>query len=218
MLDYDFDRVDRIGMPEAILCDSKAPQHVERIIAELADADRGPVLLTRLAEDRVVALPESLVSRLDYDVESRTAFLNGRMPPREGSVVIVSAGTSDIRVAREAARTLDFLGIEVECITDVGVAGIHRLFNRLDRIREADVVIAVAGMDAALASVLGGLVAQPVIGVPTSTGYGAAHDGQTALNAMLASCAQGVVVTNIDNGFGAACAASRILPPTKVAP
>lgn len=211
ILRYDDERLQRIGMPEAVLCDSKEPHHLIAIIKELAAAHLSPVLFTRLDADRLRALPRDLAELLDYDAESRTAVLHGPMPPRPGLVTLVSAGTSDLGVAREAERTLHFLGIATQSIADVGVAGLHRLLGRIEELRQADVIIAVAGMDAALASVVGGLVSQPVIGVPTSTGYGAAHQGVTALNAMLTSCAQGVVVTNIDNGFGAACAASRIL-------
>jgi NCAIR mutase (PurE)-related protein len=137
--------------------------------------------------------------------------MHGYLPPRDGSVAVVTAGTSDIPVAAEACRTLEFLGVKATCIVDVGVAGLWRLLERVDEITTCDVVIVVAGMDAALASVVGGLTGQPVIAVPTSTGYGAAADGDTALHAMLTSCAQGITVTNIDNGFGAACAANRIL-------
>jgi NCAIR mutase (PurE)-related protein len=148
---------------------------------------------------------------LDYDPASGTATLHGRMPHRAGTVTVLTAGTSDLHVADEARRTCEFLGITARCIADVGVAGLWRLTERLDEITASDVVIVVAGMDGALASVVGGLVGQPVIAVPTSTGYGVSRGGETALHAMLASCAQGVTVTNIDNGFGAACAASRIL-------
>ncbi len=128
-----------------------------------------------------------------------------------GKVAIVAAGTSDARVAREAQRTLRHAGVDAEAIADVGVAGLWRLMARIEEIRRFPIVIAVAGMDAALASVLGGLAPGALIAVPTSVGYGAAEGGRTALNAMLASCAPGVVVCNIDNGYGAACAALRIL-------
>jgi len=124
---------------------------------------------------------------------------------------VVAAGTSDASVAREAARTLTYYGESPAEITDVGVAGLWRLLERIEEIRTMKVVIAVAGMDAALPTVIGGLVAAPVIGVPTSVGYGASENGQTALKAMLASCSPGLTVTNIDNGYGAACAALRIL-------
>jgi NCAIR mutase (PurE)-related protein len=148
---------------------------------------------------------------LDFDAMSGTAFLNGTMPRRDARVGIVAAGTSDRSVALEAQRTLQFLGIDATLYIDVGVAGLWRLLDRLEDLRREAALIVVAGMDAALASVVGGLVACPIIGVPTSTGYGAARGGDTALAAMLASCAQGVLVTNIDNGFGAACGAARIM-------
>ena len=203
---YDHDRTHRIGMPEAVLCQGKSEEQLRTIVDELRG--RAPVLFTRLTAARNAALGEP---GLDYDPESRTAYLNGVLPARAGAVTVVTAGTSDLPVAGEAARTLRHLGYDPLVIGDVGVAGLWRLQERIDEIAAADVVIVVAGMDAALASVVGGLVAPPVIAVPTSTGYGVARGGETALHAMLASCAQGVAVVNIDNGFGAACAAARIL-------
>jgi NCAIR mutase (PurE)-related protein len=170
-----------------------------------------PALFTRMSSDQLVVVERAANAEVDFDAESGTGFLHGTLPPRTGSVAVVTAGTSDLRVAREASRTLEFLGITCGCVADVGVAGLWRLQARIGEIRTADVVIVVAGMDAALASVVGGLVDAPVIGVPTSTGYGAARGGETALHSMLCSCAQGVVVVNIDNGFGAGCAAARIL-------
>ena len=151
--------------------------------------------------------------QLDYDPVSQTAFFQHIASNRMGEkrVVIVTGGTSDAGPAREALRTLAFNDTPATIIFDVGVAGLWRLMERLDEIRQHDVIIAVAGMDAALVSVLGGLVAQPLIAVPTSTGYGAARNGETALAASLASCAPGITVCNIDNGYGAACAALRIL-------
>ena len=205
---HDDRRLARIGMPEAVLCEPKSVEQVTRIAAELA-ATGEPHLLTRLRDDQLEALDPAL--DLDDDRASRTAFLNGTMPSRPGHVAVVAAGTSDAPVAGEAARTLRFSGVAVTSITDVGVAGLWRLEERLEEIRAADVVLAVAGMDAAMVSVLGGLVAAPVIGVPTSVGYGVAAGGDTALRSALASCAQGVAVVNVDNGFGAACAAVRVL-------
>lgn len=198
-------------MPEAVLCEPKSVDQVRSIAIELADTTTEPRLFTRLTDAQLAALPMEVVERLDDDRLSRTAILNGVLRDRDGSVAVVAAGTSDASVAAEASRTLDFSGISNQLIVDVGVAGLWRLEARLDEIRAADIVIAVAGMDAALVSVLGGLVAAPVIGVPTSVGYGVAAGGSTALNSALASCAQGVSVVNIDNGFGAACAAVRML-------
>ena len=211
MHQHDHERLARVGMPEAVLCGTKSIEQVRSIAIELAESTTEPRLLTRLGDEQRAALPASVTDRLDDDRLSRTAILNGTLPSRPGSVAVVAAGTSDASVAAEAARTLHFSGVQHELIVDVGVAGIWRLEARLDEIREADIVIAVAGMDAALVSVLGGLVAAPVVAVPTSVGYGVAAGGTTALNSALASCAQGVTVVNIDNGFGAACAAVRML-------
>lgn len=207
---HDSQRMGRLGMPEAIFCEGKGVAALDTILAELAQAP-APVLLTRLSPDMFAGLDPVFTARLDYAPQSGTAFLNGTMPRRAGSVAVVTAGTSDLKVAGEAARTLAFSGLDCTLIADVGVAGIHRLFDRIEEIRRHQIVIVVAGWDAALASVMGGLVGQPVIAVPSSVGYGVAQGGQTALHSMLASCGQGVLVTNIDNGFGAACGAIRIL-------
>lgn len=208
---YDYDRTERIGMPEAVLCESKDDKSLERLLVELRNKSADPVLLTRLYPPQFSAISPAITAGLDYDAVSGTAYLNGVMAPRPGRVAVVCAGTSDLSVATEAVRTLHFMGVQQGLFCDVGVAGLHRLLERIDDIRHYDVIVAVAGMDAALASVIGGLAGSPIIAVPTSVGYGVATGGQTALHAMLASCAQGVAVTNIDNGFGAACAAVRIL-------
>ena len=208
---YDYDRSVRLGMPEAVYCEAKDAASLNGILAELAARPDYPVLLTRLTQAKFAELDPALAALLDHDPLSATAILHGCRPPKPGRVAVVCAGTSDVRVAQEALRTLTFSGFASELIADVGVAGIHRLLDRIDHIRSFDVVIVVAGMDAALASVMGGLVGQPVIAVPTSVGYGVASGGTTALHAMLASCGQGVTVTNIDNGFGGACGAIRIL-------
>ena len=208
---YDYDRLKRLGMPEAIFCQGKDIASLSMIVHELKNRADHPVLLTRLSHTQYETLDVTLSSALDYDPVSCTAILNGRMPPRPGHVAIVTAGTADLSVAREAERTLTFTGVACKLIVDVGVAGIWRLLDRIDDIRSHDVVIAVAGMDAAMASVVAGLVGKCIIGVPTSVGYGVAAGGSTALHAMLARCGQGVLVTNIDNGFGAACGAIRIL-------
>jgi len=208
---HDEERLSRLGMPEAIFCEGKDAIALRAIVAELSTKPAAPVLFTRLAPERHVQLAEMGCAGLDYDPQGWTATLHGSLPPRAGSVAIVTAGTSDLRVALEAQRTLDFSGLATELIADVGVAGIHRLLARIDHVRSFDIVIVVAGWDAALASVMGGLTGQPVIAVPTSTGYGVAAGGHSALHSMLTSCGQGVVVTNIDNGFGAACGAIRML-------
>lgn len=207
---HDRDRMARVGMPEAVLSDGKSDEDLRDVVAELRSS-KEPALLTRLPVERLVRLGWADEDDLEHDPLSETAFLNGVLAPRPGRVAVVAAGTSDARVAAEAARTLHFSGIASRQFIDVGVAALWRLQERVDALREHDVVIVVAGMDAALASVVGGLVSAPVVAVPTSVGYGVARDGVPALMSMLASCAQGVTVVNIDNGFGAACSAIRIL-------
>ncbi len=211
MVKYDYARRQRLGMPEAVLCGGKDPASLQHIFAELAARPDHPVLFTRLQPEQLAALDEAHRENLDYDALSATAILHGPLPARPGSVAVVTAGTADLAVAHEAARTLYFSGLDHTLVVDVGVAGLWRLTERIDEIARHDVIIVVAGMDAALASVMGGLVGKCVVAVPTSVGYGVAAGGETALNAMLASCGQGIVVTNIDNGFGAACAAVRVL-------
>lgn len=207
---HDGDRPDRIGMPEAVLCEPKTLHQLEVVIGDLIEIG-STTLLTRLSEERLAQLSPEHREALDYDPTSQTATLGGILPGRTGHVAVVAAGTSDLGVAAEAARTLRFSGVDTTSFVDIGVAGLWRLEARLEEIRTSDIVIAVAGMDAALVSVLGGLVAAPIIAVPTSVGYGVATGGSTALHSALASCAQGVTVVNIDNGFGGACAALRIL-------
>ncbi|HWQ40344.1 MAG TPA: nickel pincer cofactor biosynthesis protein LarB [Burkholderiales bacterium] len=207
----DFAREARTGLNEAIFCAGKTVGHIEEILRQV-QARGAHVLLTRLSAEQHALLPEALRARTDYCPISRTGFFGGtHEAAATTSVAVVAAGTSDVHVAREAARTLRYYGEPAVEITDVGVAGLWRLLERVEEIRRMRVVIAVAGMDAALPTVIGGLVSAPVIGVPTSVGYGAAEGGNTALKAMLASCAPGLLVTNIDNGYGAACAALRIL-------
>ncbi len=208
---FDFARADRIGLGEAVFCAGKSLAQIRAILEAAAERDHA-LLLTRLDPDKHTALPAALRDALDYCELSRTALLGPLAPVvSSGQVAIVAAGTSDAPVAREAARTLRHAGIAATLVVDVGVAGLWRLMERIDEIRSHRVVIVVAGMDAALASVLGGLVAGVIIGVPTSVGYGVADGGRTALNAMLASCAPGITVCNIDNGYGAATAALRVL-------
>lgn len=207
----DWEREARTGVAEAVLCEPKTPAQIAAIV-ESAAANGARLLLTRLAAAQHEGLPQALRSRLDFDALSRTAILGGPLPgtPVEGAL-IVAAGTADLGAAREAARTLAFHGHAAPLIADVGVAGLWRLNARLARLREARVVIVVAGMEGALFSVVAGLVAAPVIALPTSVGYGVASGGAAALNAALSSCAPGVMAMNIDNGFGAAAAAIKIL-------
>lgn len=208
---YDFERPKRIGMPEAVLCDGKDSAVLSKLIEELHARPDHPVLLTRLNAIQHRELSATARDSLDYDHLSRTAFLHGCTAAKEGRIAVITAGTSDLGVATEAQRTLEFMGYTPTLFSDVGVAALWRLMENIEKVRAHDVVIVCAGMDAALLPVVGGLVAQPVIGVPTSVGYGVSSGGQSALHSMLGSCAQGMVVMNIDNGFGAACAAVRML-------
>jgi NCAIR mutase (PurE)-related protein len=199
------------GHQEVVLCQGKTPEQCEGICAALADAT-GTFLATR-ADEAVRTRLAARFAAAEVNALGRTVYL-GRNPAPEptgrGTVLIVTAGTSDLPVAEEAAVVARALGNRVDRLTDVGVAGIHRLLRRSDALRQAAVVIVAAGMDGALASVVGGMVSVPVIAVPTSVGYGASFGGLSALLAMLNSCASGVTVVNVDNGFGAAVAASRI--------
>jgi hypothetical protein len=200
----------RQGAPEIILGESKSTDQLLTIVEKMVERGSN-ILVTRLSREKAETLL-ALHPAGGYDVDGRTFTLVQR--PIEivgrGKILVVCAGTSDIPVTREATVTARLLGNEVEEIVDVGVAGIHRLLARTESLREAAVVIVVAGMEGALPSVVGGLVSVPVIAVPTSVGYGAAFGGVAALLGMLNSCASGVTVVNIDNGFGAAFAASRI--------
>jgi NCAIR mutase (PurE)-related protein len=206
----DWEREGRTGIAEAVFCFAKSPAQIAAICAAARGAGRR-LLLTRLEEAAHAALDHDTRAHLDYDPASHTAFLGGPAPLQAAGVGIVAAGTSDMRVAREAARTLAYYGKDSLVIADVGVAGLWRLMERIEEIRQCRIVIAVAGMEGAMFSVLGGLVSAPVIAVPSSAGYGVAHGGHTALHSALASCAPGLVVVNIDNGFGAAVAALKML-------
>lgn len=205
--DLDFARLDshrglRKGFPEVIFCPGKTEEQVVRIV-ERIQAREGRVLAARASQSIADAVRAAFPEAVHY-AAARMVFL-GQPAPRSGrgTVLVVSAGTADIPVAEEAAVTADLLGSPVERLFDVGVAGIHRLFDQRDRLFAANVLIVVAGMEGALTSVVAGLVDRPVIGVPTSIGYGASFGGVSALLTMLNSCAPGVGVMNIDNGFGA---------------
>jgi len=213
--DLSFARIDhhrslRQGHPEVIFCAGKTVAQVVAIAERLAAAD-GAFLGTRATEEMAESL-RGAFERLQWNPLARTVYLPPATGPLAvGTVLVISAGTSDLPVAEEAAVTLEAFGHTAARLCDVGVAGIHRLLSATDRLQAADVAIVVAGMEGALPSVVGGLVGVPVIAVPTSVGYGASFGGLAALLAMLNSCAAGVTVVNIDNGFGAAVAASRIL-------
>lgn len=207
----DFAREDRIGLPEAVFAEGKSVAQIDAIFAA-AKAQGVAMLVTRLDSAKHAALDPVHRNGLDYCATSRTAVFGARCPvPRAGRVAVLCAGTSDVPVAREAIRTLAFQGEAAPLIADVGVAGLWRLTSRIDEIRAFPIVIVAAGMDAALPSVIAGLLSSVVIAVPTSVGYGVATGGGAALNAILASCAPGIVTVNIDNGYGAACAALRFL-------
>ena len=197
-MDYaklDTTRKERTGFAEVVYCARKADEHLLNIYQKLYEED-GEVFGTRASRHQY-ELVKSILPQVVYD-------------PVSGKIAVCTAGTADISVAEEAAQTAEYFGTHVERIYDVGVSGMHRLFSRLDTIQEANCVVAVAGMEGALASVMGGLVKRPVIAVPTSVGYGASFHGLSALLTMINSCANGIAVVNIDNGFGAGYLATQI--------
>ena len=206
----DHHRALRQGQPEVVYCAGKTVAQVVAICERFAEM-AGGFLGTRASEDQAAAL-QAKFPGLEWNPLARTVLLTADSAPSPaGRVLVVSAGTSDLPVAEEAAVTVGAMGHQVERMADVGVAGLHRLLGRAERLFQADVIIVVAGMEGALPSVVGGLAGSPVIAVPTSVGYGASYGGLAALLAMLNSCAAGITVVNIDNGFGAGMAASRIL-------
>lgn len=202
----DFDRSRRIDMPEAVYCHFKTTDQCVRIVREMLEVGHDAIVATRTTPDQHRALLE-----LTPTAHTGTTLSWRHRTPTGRRATIVAAGTSDLPVAGECRLTLEALGHTVEVITDVGVAGLHRLLSVLDDLDRAEVLVAVAGMEGALPTVLAGLAPHPLIAVPTSVGYGVSAEGRTALNTMLASCSPGIVVVNIDNGYGAACAAHRIL-------
>jgi pyridinium-3,5-biscarboxylic acid mononucleotide synthase len=209
--DLDFQREERLGFDEAIYCGAKNSAQIAAILGDAA-RHQGRFLLTRLSAEKFMSITAEMRGQIDFDPLSQTGIY-GSAKPIEGParVAILTAGTSDITVGREALRTLNYYGVAAQEFNDIGVAGLWRLTQKLDAIRTFPIAIVVAGMDAALVSVAGGLLASVMIAVPTSIGYGVASGGETALHSALASCAPGVVVVNIDNGYGAACAALRVL-------
>lgn len=217
-----FARVDhhrrlRQGLPEVVYGEGKTPEQITAIVELLKDRGH-PVLVTRLDADVHARCGEALADGTYHELSRTWRWHEGEIERTgDGAIVVAAAGTSDLSVAEEAAITAELFGNEVVRVTDVGVAGIHRLLGEVETLRSARVVIAVAGMEGALASVAAGLVSCPVIAVPTSVGYGASFGGVAALLAMLNSCAAGVSVVNIDNGFGAAVAAHLIVHPTHAA-
>lgn len=209
----DHHRAVRQGLAEAVYGPGKTPDQCASIVAELLSVGDRPILLTRVDDDQAAA---ALAANPDGDRVGDTVIWRAAQPRttpdgREFSVVVATAGTADLAVADECAAVLAAHGIAADRLTDVGVAGVHRLLQSVDLLAEADVVVVAAGMEGALASLVGGITGAPVIAIPTSVGYGAAFEGVTALLAMLSSCAAGVTVVGIDNGYGAACAALRLL-------
>lgn len=204
----DMHRKVRSGCAEVIFCQGKADDHLLSIFLHLYEAD-GEVFGTRANEHQYALIREKF-PQVSYDDKSHIIKIEKEDKTHIGSIAVCTAGTADIPVAEEAAQTAEYFGSHVERIYDVGVSGIHRLFSQLDLIQSANCVIAVAGMEGALASVLGGLVDKPVIAVPTSVGYGACMEGLSALLTMMTSCANGIAVVNIDNGYGAGYIANQI--------
>ncbi|MCA1841050.1 MAG: nickel pincer cofactor biosynthesis protein LarB [Actinomycetota bacterium] len=206
----DHHREIRSGLPESVFGVGKTPEQVAKIVENLKQHSSGPVLVTKASQEQfdavIVRLPEAR-----YFEAARMIVVGAGDEAPVGTVAIAVAGTSDLPVAEECHVTLSALGVKVERLDDVGVAGLHRLLSSIDVIQSADVVIAIAGMEGALASIVGGLVSAPVIAVPTSVGYGSGADGLAALLSMLNSCAPGIGVVNIDNGYGAAILAFCIL-------
>jgi len=213
--DLDFARIDthrelRTGLPEVIYCPGKTPEQVRAIAAEMLAHPGGALVATR-AEPAHFTAVHDLADGITYDDVGRTIVLRAAHGAPLGHIAVVTAGTADLPVAHEAIAVSEALGAKVSRIADIGVAGLHRTLAAQSELRAADVLIVVAGMEGALPSVIAGLVSSPLIAVPTSVGYGASFGGMAALLAMLNSCAPGIAVVNIDNGFGAAALAARIL-------
>ena len=203
----DHRRPERTSEPEVVFGEAKSPQTVAHLLRELLEHSTGPVLATRCSPEHAAAFPGGRYDDVSRLLVARAATLDTRL----ATTVVACAGTADLPVAHEALGTLAAFGAPCELLADVGVAGVHRVLAETDRLQSAGVCIVVAGMEGALPSVVAGLTSAPVVAVPTSIGYGAAFDGLAALLGMLTSCAPGISVVNIDNGFGAAIVARRIL-------
>ncbi|MCH1512640.1 MAG: nickel pincer cofactor biosynthesis protein LarB [Acidimicrobiales bacterium] len=203
----DFDRTQRINMPEAVYCEGKTTDQCLEIVQQMLENENSDdaVIATRATEEQFDAL-----LTLQPDAAKYSTLSWRHRPSTDFTVGIVSAGTSDVRIASESRITLEALGHSTFTVTDVGVSGLHRLTEVLPSLKKADVLVAIAGMEGSMPTVLAGLVPQPIVGVPTSSGYGSSLDGVTALLSMLASCAPGIAIVGIDNGFGSACVAHRI--------
>ena len=208
----DHERMKRRGYPEAIYCPGKAPEQVAMIAAAVRDQPH-VTLFTRATKQHAAAILAELPDAFHDQEAGLLAWPSDPPAPQGGLVVVLAAGTSDLPIAKEAQLTASYLGRATELVVDVGVAGLHRILGRLDVLRQARVVVVAAGMDGALPSVVAGLIAAPVVALPTSVGYGAAFDGLAALLTMLNACAPGVAVVNIDNGYGAGHLAAQIAAP-----
>ncbi len=206
----DFERQNRTGLAEAVFCAGKSYDQLLSICESVQAEDKN-MLFTRLSSDAFELIERRFPGFMEYDTVSKTGFVKPSEMNDETVIAVVTGGSSDVPVAQEAVRTLAYYGHPSLVIHDVGVAGLWRVTERLDEIRSCKIAICVAGMDAALPTVLGGLIPCAMIAVPTSVGYGMVKGGETALRSLLVSCAPGVTVVNIDNGYGAACAAIRIL-------
>jgi NCAIR mutase (PurE)-related protein len=207
----------RTGQAEAVFGPGKTPDEVRAAAAALVRRTSGPVFVTRATAEQFAAVRDAVPDAVYHERSGLVVAKSGSNGTVLGSVAVVSAGTSDLPVAEEAGVTASALGMSVDAIGDVGVAGVHRVLEHRGRIESSDCVIVVAGMEGALPSVVGGLTSRPVVAVPTSVGYGASFEGLAALLGMLTSCAPGIAVVNIDNGFGAAVAAVRASRPARVA-
>ncbi|MEV0598393.1 nickel pincer cofactor biosynthesis protein LarB [Streptomyces sp. NPDC050315] len=214
LAELDHDRAARRGYPEAVYCEGKTAAQVAAISAAVRGRGTGPATLFTRADDGHAKAVLAELPDARHDTEARLlAWPPAPPPPTGGRVAVVCAGTSDLPVAREAQLTAAYLGRETDFVVDVGVAGLHRVLGKLDVLRAARAVVVVAGMDGALPSVVAGLIAAPVVAVPTSVGYGAAFGGLAPLLTMLNACAPGVAVVNIDNGYGAGHLAAQIAAP-----
>ena len=208
---FDFDRQNRLGLIEAIWGEHKSIEQSKKIAKEVLEKGEF-VFITRINESKARFLQDIYANAIFIkDAHCLVIGENTNKIESEKTVAIVSGGSSDLKVTLEVKTALEIYGITCETFIDVGVAGVHRLFSQLDKINEHNLIIVCAGMEGALATVIGGLLSQPIIGVPVSVGYGVSKDGMVALNSMLASCSPGIMVMNIDNGYGAAMAALRII-------
>ncbi len=208
---FDFDRQNRLGIIEAIWGEHKSIEQLKKIAQEVLQKGEF-VFITRINESKARCLQDIYANAIFIkDAHCLIIGENTNKIESEKTVAIVSGGSSDLKVTLEVKTALEIYGITCETFIDVGVAGVHRLFSQLDKINEHNLIIVCAGMEGALATVIGGLLSQPIIGVPVSVGYGVSKDGMVALNSMLASCSPGIMVMNIDNGYGAAMAAIRII-------